>query len=230
MYHERDNLRAIHGASSSFHPIIELKGRAAARVNLSSLNRELTPEIFNDMVLFDNFIEEQKRKLGAEVLYGGYNEDRSIYRRSDLFSDEEPRSLHLGIDIWDAAGTEIFNPTGGIVHSLGFNNNFGDYGATLIMQYQVESYNFYLLYGHISRHDIEIVREGQYLSRGEMIGHFGKPEENGQWPPHLHLQMIIDIGTWEGDYPGVCQPSQSRDYLLNSPDPSFLFTEFINNE
>lgn len=230
MYYDRDIIRALHGAAASFHPVIEKKNNKVARVDLSSGNATLTPEVFNDPAALDEFIESQKKNLKAELLYGGYNEDRAMYRRSELFNDEEPRSLHLGIDIWGPAGTPIFNPTGGVVHSLGYNDNFGDYGATLIMQHQVESYNFYLLYGHISKKDIEILRVGQYLARGERLAHFGIPAENGHWPPHLHFQVILDVGNWEGDYPGVCKPSEANEYLLNSPDPGFFFRDLINNE
>ena len=80
-----------------------------------------------------------------------------------------------------------------MIHSFAFNNNFGDYGATIILLHQLEGFPFYTLYGHLSLDDIAHVKEGKYISRGEVIGHFGKPEENGHWPPHLHFQIINDI-------------------------------------
>lgn len=41
--------------------------------------------------------------------YGGYAEDRSVYTQ-ELFAPagEEPRTVHLGLDIFAPAGTEIF--------------------------------------------------------------------------------------------------------------------------
>lgn len=146
-----------------------------------------------------------------------------MYRRSELFGvTEEPRSLHLGIDIWGPAETKIYAPLGGMVHSFRFNNNHGDYGATIILQHQLETINFYILYGHLALKDIENLRVGQFLTRGEQFAHFGGPEENGNWPPHLHFQLILDMGIWEGDYPGVCKLSEADKYLKNSPDPGVI--------
>ena len=63
-------------------------------------------------------------------------------------------ALHLGTDIWGPVGTKIFAPLGGMVHSFAFNNNLGDYGATIILQHQLDTWNFYTLYGHLSLKDI----------------------------------------------------------------------------
>ena len=78
-----------------------------------------------------------------------------MYARSSLFGSdsieqEEPRRLHLGVDIWGKEGTEIFAPLDGIVHSFAFNDNFGDYGATIILLHQQEGRQFFTLYGHLS--------------------------------------------------------------------------------
>jgi murein DD-endopeptidase MepM/ murein hydrolase activator NlpD len=109
-----------------------------------------------------------------------------------------------------------------MIHSLAFNNHFGDYGATIILQHQLDTYNFYTLYGHLSVKDLGNARVGQFVTRGENFAHFGPPAENGQWPPHLHFQLILDMGIAEGDYPGVCKLSEAGKYLENSPDPAPL--------
>jgi len=51
---------------------------------------------------------------------------------------------------------------------------------------------------------------------------FGMRFENGNWPPHLHFQIIIDIGNWQGDYPGVCKFSERERWLQNCPDPDII--------
>jgi hypothetical protein len=48
--------------------------------------------------------------------------------------------------------------------------------------------------------------------------------ENGHWPPHLHFQLIIDMGKAKGDYPGVCKYSEREKYLDNCPDPGFILS------
>jgi len=208
-----------------FHPVVNFDSRKdkAAKLDLSKTNLSFESSTYNDFNLFQQFIDEQHKSGKAKYLVGGYNELREMYRRSQLFGiNEEPRSLHLGIDVWGPAGTKVYAPLGGMVHSFKFNNNFGDYGATIILQHQLDTINFYTLYGHLALKDIENLRVGKFITRGENFAHFGPPEENGHWPPHLHLQLIVDIGPWEGDYPGVCKLSEAGSYLINSPDPHFL--------
>ena len=60
------------------------------------------------------------------------------------------------------------------------------------------------------------------MVRGEEIAHFGTPAENGNWPPHLHFQIIHDIEMKKGDYPGVCSYGEKDKYLQNCPDPDLV--------
>jgi hypothetical protein len=55
-----------------------------------------------------------------------------------------------------------------------------------------------------------------------VVGHFGQPKENGNWPPHLHFQVIKDIRIKDGDYPGVCATSEKKKYLTNCPDADLI--------
>jgi hypothetical protein len=47
---------------------------------------------------------------------------------------------------------------------------------------------------------------------------------NGDWPPHLHFQIISDMGTKRGDYPGVCSKSEKDVYKKMCPDPAVFFS------
>ena len=134
-----------------------------------------------------------------------------MYRRSGLFDKnltdtkpiaDEPRSIHLGVDIWGPVGTPVFAPLGGVVYGFAFNDQFGDYGATIILQHQVDATSFYTLYGHLSLQDHRLVERRPVYYRGQQFAHFGRKEENGHWPPHLHFQVIYDIGLNISDYPG----------------------------
>ena len=139
-----------------------------------------------------------------------------------MFNGEEARSVHLGMDIWGPAGTKLYAPLGGVVHSFAFNDNFGDYGATIILQHQLDRITFHTLYGHLGLSDIAGLNEGSYVIRGQTIGHFGEAKENGNWPPHLHFQVIKDMELKEGDYPGVCSLSERQKYLLNCPNADLV--------
>lgn len=224
----KDVIHALKKNQASFAPVVAfdpLKDKLL-HLDFTSTNHSLTADILNNTDAFSEYINGQLAKAGARYGIGGYAELRTVYSRSKIFdagnSFEEPRRLHLGIDIWGAAGTAICAPFGGMVHSFAFNDNFGDYGATLILLHQLEGFSFYTLYGHLSLADIKKASEGQYVSRGQTIAHFGEPMENGYWPPHLHFQVILDIGFREGDYPGVCKYSEREHYLSNSPDPDII--------
>ena len=179
-----------------------------------------------DTNLFSQYISNKLEQNNALYGIGGYNEHRTIYTRSEVFTsalkNEAPRRLHLGIDIWGKPATPVFAPLGGVVHSFAFNDQFGDYGVTIILLHQLNGITFYTLYGHLSLCNLTNLEEGKYISLGEPIGNFGEPFENGNWPPHLHFQIIKNMeGNW-GDYPGVCAYNQKEKYLANCPDPDFI--------
>lgn len=194
-------------------------------MNFTSTNVELTNDILDDHNRFAAYINQKIKNAGALYGIGGYAEYRDIYSRSEIFDSApgaEPRRLHIGIDIWGDAGTPVYAFMGGMVHSFAFNNRYGDYGATLILLHQLDGIAFYSLYGHISLNDINNIQAGEYVTRGEQIAHFGEPAENGNWPPHLHFQIINDIEMKRGDYPGVCSYGEKDKYLMNCPDADLI--------
>ncbi|WP_316750061.1 peptidoglycan DD-metalloendopeptidase family protein [Pedobacter gandavensis] len=193
--------------------------------NFTADNTELNPEILADTAVFSDWINSQLAKTNARYGIGGYDEHRTIYARSshfDAHADAEPRRLHLGVDIWGPAGTKVYNFYTAVVHSFKNNNNFGDYGATIILEYNIKGQVFYVLYGHLSLASIADLQVGQKIPKGTAFATFGTPEENGNWPPHLHFQVIRKLFDAVGDYPGVCPFTQKEPFLLNSPDPSVI--------
>ena len=209
---------------SSFYSVVpfDRKKDKLLQLDFTSANNQLTDEILLDTDAFTRYI---KNLLGNNYAYGigGYNEHRTIYSRSSKFdSAGEPRRLHLGIDIWGNAGTSVFAPLDGRLHSFAFNNYYGDYGATIILSHQLEGVSFYTLYGHLSLRDLDGLQEGLPIAKGVEFAHFGEPPENGQWPPHLHFQVISDLSGKTGDYRGVCKYSERESYLFNCPDPDLI--------
>jgi len=189
-------------------------------------NIELTDEILNDTRSFTDYINNKLREAKALYGIGGYNEYREVYSRSKVFDaaipGEEPRRLHLGIDIWGRPHTSVIAPLNGIVHSFAFNDRPGDYGATIIITHQLQGRSFYTLYGHLSLNSIKNIQDGERIMKGDRFAELGIPAENGHWPPHLHFQVISDLEGWNGDYPGVCKYSEREKYLSNCPDPNLI--------
>ncbi len=195
------------------------------KFDLTAENKELTDSILEDTGLFINWVNEQLQGANARYAIGGYDEHRTVYSKSRVFDGvkgEEPRRLHLGVDIWGKHGTAVMAPLDGVVHSFAFNNQVGDYGATIILSHQLDGRSFHTLYGHLSLNSLQNLQEGQTIRKGEVFAAFGIPAENGQWPPHLHFQLIENMEGRKGDYPGVCAFSQKEKWLANSPDPEII--------
>jgi peptidoglycan LD-endopeptidase LytH len=210
---------------SEYYPILGVNthGLKYCIMDFTQYNTDLLKIDFRNTGIFTNFIFNYLKLQSNDIGIGGYAENRAIYTRSEHFkSVQEARSIHLGVDIWANANTEIYAPISGIVHSFQDNNNFGDYGPTIILEHQLDNQIFYSLYGHLSRESLKNISIGKIFTAGDLLAEIGDYPENGDWPPHLHFQLIADIGDFYGDYPGVCKPSESTYYLNNCPDPNIV--------
>lgn len=209
----------------SIRPVVDFdrSNDRLLQLDFTAGNLELSNEILNDTGLFSAWVNQKLSDHHARYGIGGYDEHRTIYTRSAHFdTGEEPRRLHLGVDIWGPAGTPIYNFYDATVHSFANNSRFGDYGATIILSYEIEGYHFHALYGHLSLSALDGLTEGQIIPAGTAFATLGVNEENGHWPPHLHFQIIEDMSDLKGDYPGVCKYSEREKYLANSPDPNII--------
>ena len=196
------------------------------KLDFTEKNTELTTEIIEDTQKYTDYINQKLKSASSRYAIGGYGEHRMVYSRSRHFdsieSGEEPRRVHLGIDIWGKPHTKVIAPLDGVVHSFANNDNFGDYGVTIILTHQLDGFTFFTLYGHLSLNSIKNLQEGILIKKGDVFAEFVIQFENGHWPPHLHFQVIIDLEDWKGDYPGVCKYSEKEKYLANCPDPDVI--------
>lgn len=166
------------------------------------------------------YIGEILKKADKKVAFGGYLEKRNIYQRSTYFKDAaNERNIHLGIDFWIAAETSVHAFADGVIHSFQDNQNHGDYGPTILLEHTSKGQTFYSLYGHLSRESLSNIAVGQNVGKGEMIAQLGDASVNGDYAPHLHFQLIIDLEGNSGDYPGVCSKDEISKYQRNCPDP-----------
>lgn len=193
------------------------------QLDLTIGNKELDAETIADMQKFAQWVENKLHVSGCRYGIGGYMENRTIYAFSALFNNGDTvRRHHLGMDIWGTAGTPVYSPLCGKVHSFNDNNNPGDYGPTVILEHNLDGLMLYTLYGHLSRKNLNVLHIGMRVERGQQIGVFGDMNENGQWPPHLHFQLMFDMEGKRGDYPGVCSLEEKERYRQNTPDPQLL--------
>jgi murein DD-endopeptidase MepM/ murein hydrolase activator NlpD len=205
------------------HPSIQKSDYV--HLDLSLTNEALRFVDVSSSEKFGVYINNHLSKSKAKVAFGGYLETRAIYQRSSYFKNSNPqaeRNIHLGVDLWIASETPIYAPLDGVVHSFKNNTNHGDYGPTIILKHEIQNICFYTLYGHLSLASIENMRVGQEFKQGEQIATLGDASVNGDYPPHLHFQIIKDLQNYVGDYPGVCSKQDLEFYMNNCPKPNLL--------
>ena len=158
-------------------------------------------------------------------------------------SDELPerRTIHLGMDLFQPAGAPVYAPMDGAVHSYANNIGYQDYGPTIILQHRITSDEwritnaeaeetneedsdllFYTLYGHLSEESLTGLYPGKLVKKGEQIGTIGDYPINGDWPPHLHFQIITDLLGTSCGFNGVAAPSERDVWLALCPDPNLI--------
>lgn len=177
-----------------------------------------------DAETFDSLLLTERLQAERSVGIGRYDEPRLCYS-SDQFavSDETRRTIHIGLDIFAPAGTAVFAPLDGTVHSFANNAKPLDYGPTIILRHATEDgIEFFTLYGHLSEESITQLKVGQAVSRGDQIATFGSAAVNGGWPPHLHFQIMTDMLDLVGDFPGVAPAAERSIWLSLCPDPNLL--------
>ena len=208
--------------------IIDEQTTSFVWLDFTANNKDLDFVDLENTAKFSAYVFGEIAKSGAKIGVGGYMEHRVIYRRSEHFSSEtENRCIHLGIDIWAAAETPIYTPFDAVVHSFQNNNNFGDYGPTIILEH-TQDFDFtqhkklYTLYGHLSLDSLDNLYEGKPIKAGEKFAKIGNFPINGDWPPHLHFQVMTDMLGMKGDFVGVCAISEQEKYQQICLDPNLI--------
>jgi len=210
---------------SEFAKVVDISFRKEDiyELNLSIDNEELRVIENLNTENLTNYIDCKLKQSGASIAIGGYAEDRLIYRKSKHFgADENARTFHLGLDIWCSENSSVFAPIDSVVHSFKDNDLFGDYGPTIILEHKLDNMTFYTLYGHLTRESLNDINPGKLISKGEKFAEIGNDRENGNWPPHLHFQVITDMQGKKGDFPGVSSRKELDAYMEICPDPSLI--------
>ena len=209
-------------------PLIRVPG-PAVRLDLSTNSPVWADnQDYRDLARFTARIDGLLAAAGAAVGYGGYGEVRPVYT-TPAFAEPGPdgqpryRDTHLGLDLWTAAGTPIYAPLSGRVHSRGFDPRPGTYGATLLLEHcPSPTLTFWTLYGHLDRASLGAWSPGDPVAAGAPLARIGHAPDNGGWPPHLHFQVTLDILDYHADYPGVAYPETAATWLARCPDPAPL--------
>ena len=168
----------------------------------------------------------------SPIGWGRYLEPRALYVGPQYGAadvDEqapEPRTVHLGVDLFAPPGAPVFAPLDGTVHSFADNALENDYGPTILLEHEVEfdgrRASFLTLYGHLSRASLDDLEVGQTVRAGEEVARLGTADVNGGWTPHLHFQIVLDPAGARGTFPGVGEATQRDIWSRVCPDPNLL--------
>ena len=174
----------------------------------------------------ERLIDERVAEAGADFSIGLYGEDRAIYK-GDAFETASAgarRTVHLGIDIFAPAHEPVHAPFAGQVAFIYDDAVPFGFGPTVLLEHRTDEGDvFWTLYGHLSRRSVQKLSLGQQIAKGEAFTAFGPAEENGNWSPHLHFQVVTDHLGLEGRMHGVGVRDQWQVWRAVSPDPSVIF-------
>ena len=215
-------------ASEDFEDVIAVpeNPNALGILDLSISSPDLTGRDSDDTADFSNRVFQKMRSDGLTLGIGRFMEPRGFYL-ADQFEGRsgdprERRTIHLGIDVFQEPGTEIHAPLAGRVHTVRENKNRLDYGPTLILEHSAPSGLFWTLYGHLEKASVENLKTGDSIDAGHPIARIGTYPENGDWPPHLHFQIITDLMGFEGNFPGVTLPRDRTVWASFCPNPNLI--------
>ncbi len=187
---------------------------------------------YNDSEISEFKLKQFRKHNPKTILLNGYLEARPFYT-TEAFKSEgnngpHYRTVHLGTDFWVPAKTPVHAPFDGTVKIIHHNNYDKDYGPMLILEHKFKDGKFYSLYGHLTLMSLEILKVGQKVKQGDRIAYVGKASENGNWAPHLHFQLILDLLGNNENFNGVALPSKVAVWKSICPNPNFIFKEELN--
>lgn len=186
------------------------------------------PRLWREPRAWSERLFARLREAEAVVGIGRYDDARPFYATPGFEAvgndGPEPRTVHLGLDLFVAPGTPVLAPLDGRVYGAALNARPLDYGPTIVLEHVVDEgrLTFYTLYGHLDAASVDALAPGQPIARGTCLGRVGDHDVNGGWPPHLHFQVIADMLGQRSDFPGVARPSQRALWLELCPDPGAI--------
>ncbi len=160
----------------------EIKDKVSDIEELIGLTPDATQEISTRLENI-NLTNIQEQSLLNSIPSGNVLPDMIItakfgWRQHPILKRKE---FHKGIDLKAKRKTPIRAPANGVVEFAGFHKSSG-YGYLLIIDH---NYGFKTEYGHLDKKII--VKAGQFVKKGEIIGYTGN--SGLSTGPHLHYEI-----------------------------------------
>jgi murein DD-endopeptidase MepM/ murein hydrolase activator NlpD len=176
-----------------------------------------------DPVVAGEFVEDVHRAAAAEWSYGGYLEDRR-HLLAGSYLDATGSFVHLGVDIHVPAGTPVVAAVRAEVLRVDDDQDpDGGWGPRVFLRRASRPGDDMVgLFAHLQA---PRCRAGDELGPGDVFAEVGGPPHNGNWHPHLHLQLLR-LATFAAllaeelrGLDGYCRPAEKRETALLFPDP-----------
>jgi len=212
-------------------PVVEVDGPSLV-LDLGRDSLELGEPLDNlDATRLGELIDAKMREAGVTHAYGRWGEERALYRSAHFTGNGEPRTVHLGMDLFCRAGTPVKAPLDAVVEIVANNARELDYGPVVILKHWAPAGQpFWTLCGHLGEGCLKTLRAGMPVGAGEVIARVGTPPVNGNWPPHLHFQVILDLKGLGREFPGVAAAGEAQRWFELSPSPAPFFPELTARE
>jgi murein DD-endopeptidase MepM/ murein hydrolase activator NlpD len=169
----------------------DLKGYSNSELIIKTSEKidQISKQLYIQSKSYDEIIELAKNKAGMLAALPAIQpvSNKNLSRMASGYGYRihpiyKTRKLHTGMDFSAKTGTPIYATGDGKVSKL--KRSRRGYGNHVIIDH---GYGYKTLYAHMQKY---IVRKGQKVTRGEIIGYVGNTGTSVA--PHLHYEVIKD--------------------------------------
>jgi 4-aminobutyrate aminotransferase-like enzyme len=192
--------RRVRAASARLAEI----GATAAPIVPAVPDGVLDLSVRGDVLRFGAWADPAASRTAVAAAPGGigrWGEGRLVHARPERW--DPPASVHLGADLFVAAGTAVSAPGAASVIRAGARDVVLDCDGVGIRLAGI----------------VPSVHEGETVAPGATVGAVAEPQPDDPLPAHLHVQALVDAAL---DAPGLAPPSHADGWLALCPDPSPL--------
>jgi peptidoglycan LD-endopeptidase LytH len=181
------------------------------------------PNPYLDPNIAGEIMDEIHRAESAAWSFGGYLEDRR-HLLAGSYLDATGYFIHLGVDVHVPKGTPLAAGAPGTVLLVDDDQDQdGGWGPRVFLRRALaEDDDIVGIFAHLQA---PRCRAGDEVGPAEVFAEIGGPPGNGNWHPHLHLQ-VLGIRTFEellGDglsrLDGYGPPGKKRELAARFADP-----------
>ncbi|WP_439111922.1 aminotransferase class III-fold pyridoxal phosphate-dependent enzyme [Lentibacter sp.] len=216
----------LDAARGSFAPLFA-QDLSDAPMGSLSVENSASPENPFDLPLAEAAVIGEEYDDNGRIWLGYYNEPRLIYTapffRRGPWKASNRRTVHIAVDGFTHAQTEIFAPLEGVVHVVENRTAHLDYGGVVILQHVTPDGDpFFTLYGHLNPEVCTRLKVGDTVAKGALLARLGDQTQSGGWAPHVHFQLALTTEGMGTDWPGVADPDEMYLWGAICPNPAAL--------